>query len=227
MTERRSIKDRLWDQLPSFKMPSLGKTVDIPVYVIHNSPDAEDYFFIFDFEQFVERSQQGMFVRPKLKVWAGRNDFARGAFGRQFRESFAHEFEQARLANAKEGRSGSGWLGWGLVAGSIPEAVAVFAAYVVLLVATSAGKVVWSALPIPRFMRGKSDAEKLESEIAETQSKVDAALAAMDVTLHSALRQHAFKGCPAVGAGDVVQDAWPLPAFVTEHLADKKSTSWW
>ncbi len=223
----RGLKDRIWDTLPSVKMPTLGKTVDIPVYVIHNSPDPEDYFFIFDFEQFVERSQSGMFVRPRLKVWAGRSDFARGAFARQFRESFSQEFEQARQANAKGREGGSGWLDWGLSAGSIPEAIGVFAAYVVLLVASSAGKVVWSALPIPRFLRGKSDAEKMESQIIGTQSKVDAALAGLEITLHDDLYKHATRSGAKVSTAGMTKDDWPLPAFVAEHLTDRTSTSWW
>lgn len=223
----RGIKDRIWDQIPSLKLPTLGKTVDIPVYVIHNSGNPDDYFFIFDFEQFVERSRTGMFVQPRLKVSAGRSDFARGAFGRQFRESFAHEFEQARQANSSANKSGSGWLSWGVTAGSFPEAIGVFAAYVVLLVASSAGKVVWSALPIPRFLRGKSAAEKLEGEIAETQNQVDAALAAMEVTLHKDLHNHAIRDGAQVSIAGMTQDDWPLPAFVSEHLNDRKSTSWW
>ena len=223
----RGIKDRIWNQVPALKLPTLGKTVDIPVYVIHNGSDPEDYFFILDFEQFVERSKSGIFVRPRLKVWAGRSDFARGAFGRQFRESFAHEFEHARQANSNANKSGSGWLGWDVAAGSIPEAIGVFAAYVVLLVASSAGRVVWSALPIPRFLRGKSAAEKVENEIAETQNRVDTALAAMEVTLHKDLHRHAKRDGAQVSIQGMTRDDWPLPRFVSEHINDRKSTSWW
>ena len=223
----RSIKDRLLDQLPSVKMPTLGKTVDIPVYVIHNSPDAEDYFFIFDFEQFVERSRSGMFVRPRLKVWAGRNDFASGAFARQFRESFAREFDAARQAMAAGGRSGGGWFSWGMGKDLVTGAVSGFVANIVLLVALSAGKMVWSALPLPGFLRGKSDGEKLEQSISETQGKVDQALAEMEVTLHRELFDHAFQDGSSRSRRDLDYDAWPLPAFVAKHLTDQASTSWW
>ncbi len=224
MTVRRSIKDRLLDQLPSVKMPTLGKTVDIPVYVIHNSADAEDYFFIFDFEQFVERSRSGMFVRPRLKVWAGRSDFARGRFARQFRESFAREFEAARKAmSAGADKGGSGWFSWSMGLDIIPN----FVAHVVLLVALSAGKMVWSALPLPGFLRGKSDGEKLERSIEDTQTKVDRALEEMEVTLHQVLFEHAFKDGAPGSRREMDHDAWPLPDFVSQHLTDKKSTSWW
>lgn len=222
----RSMKDRILDQLPELKMPTLGKSVDVPVYVIHNSPDAEDYFFIFDFEQFVERSRAGMFVRPRLQVWAGRNDFGRGAFARQFRESFAREFDAARTALAAGGGAKNGWFSWSLGKDLSGGAVSGFVANIVLLVAMSAGKMVWSALPLPGFLREKSDGEKLESSIAETQGKVDAALATMEITLHRELFDHAYRGAPA-SRRDLDYDAWPLPAYVRQHLTDEASTSWW
>lgn len=222
----RSIKDRILDQMPQVKMPTLGKSVDIPVYVIHNSGDPEDYFFIFDFEQFVERSRSGIFVRPKLKVWAGRSDFGRSAFARQFRESFAAEFDAARKALAAGGGKKNGWFSWSLGKDLLGGAVSGFVANIVLLVAMSAGKLVWSALPLPGFLHEKSDGEKLESSITETQGKVDQALAGMQVTLHRALYDHARKFGP-VSQRDMDYDAWPLPAFVTEHLTDRTSTSWW
>lgn len=226
----RGIKDRIWEQLPNVKMPSLGKTVDIPVYVIHNSADAEDYFFIFDFEQFVERSRAGMFVRPKLKVWAGRNDFARRRFARQFRESFSREFEAARAALAKGNEKELGWLGQlvglgiGVAAHTVPGAIALL----VLTIATSAGSAIWSALPNrPRLRRTKTEEEKLEDSIAETQGKVDGALAAMEVTLHPELHRHAYRGTRPGPRTGMETEAWPLPSFVSEHLNDKQSTSWW
>jgi len=193
----RGLKDRILDHLPDVKMPTLGKSVDIPVYLIHNSPDPEDYFFIFDFEQFVETSRSGMFVRPRLKVWAGRGDFARRRFARQFRESFSREFEAARRALAQGSKSEIGWLGQvvgaglGVASGTVPG----FIALVVLALATSAGNTIWSALPNrPRLRRTKTDEEKLEESIAETQSKVDGALATMEVTLHPDLYHHAYRG---------------------------------
>ncbi|MDX8349520.1 hypothetical protein SLH49_16170 [Cognatiyoonia sp. IB215446] len=222
----RGIKDRIWEQLPNVKMPTLGKNIDIPVYVIHNSADPEDYFFIFDFEQFVERSRSGMFVRPRLKVWAGRNDFGRSAFARQFRESFAAEFDAARQALAAGGGKKNGWFSWSLGKELLGGALSGFVANLVLLVAMSAGKLVWSALPLPGFLREKSDGEKLENSIAETQGKVDQALAGMKVTLHRELYEHARKFGP-VSQRDMDCDAWPLPDFVAQHLNNGTSTSWW
>ncbi|PJI92290.1 hypothetical protein BC777_1135 [Yoonia maricola] len=226
MTQPRSIKDKLLDQLPALKMPTLGKVADIPVYVIHNSSDPEDYFFIFDFEQFVERSRAGMFVRPKLTVWAGREDFGRAAFARQFRESFGREFDAARTALAAGGGKRNGWFSWGLGKDLLTGAISGFVANIVLLVATSAGKKIWSSLPLPSFLREKSDAEKLEASITETQGKVDAALAEMEITLHRELHDHARRHGP-VPRRNLDYDAWPLPSYVRDHLSDRTSTSWW
>ena len=73
MKSIRAIGDRISGAVSGLKPPILGRDVELPVYLIHNSPDVEDYFFIFDFEDFVEQSRQGWFVRPKLRLWAGRS----------------------------------------------------------------------------------------------------------------------------------------------------------
>ena len=216
-------------QLPEVKLPTLGRTVEIPVYVIHNTGDPEDYFFIFDFEQFVERSRSGMFVRPRLKVWAGRNDFGRRAFARQFRESFAREFDAARAALAAGGKKEAGWfgaiveLGFGAAAQTVPGLLAL----IVLGIATSVGQAIWSVVPRrPRLRKSVSDEERLEASIAETQGKVDSALAAMEITLHRELYDHARQFGP-VSQDQMDYDAWPLPDYVQKHLTDRSSTSWW
>ncbi|MEO1638992.1 MAG: hypothetical protein AAFU41_07055 [Pseudomonadota bacterium] len=225
----RGVFDKITGALPEVKMPTIGKSVDVPVYVIHNSADAEDYFFIFDFEQFVERSRSGMFVRPRLLVWAGRGDFGRGAFARQFRESFAREFDVARKALSEGETKDVGWFGQvvGLGLGAAAQSIPGMVALIVLALATSAGGAIWARLPNrPRFRKTVSPEEKLEARIAETQGKVDAALAGMEVTLHRELYDHARKFGPVAG-GDLDYDAWPLPDYVRKHLTDQASTSWW
>lgn len=228
MDDKPSLKDRLSAAVPSVGWPSLGRTVEIPVYVVHNTPDAEGYFFIFDFEQFVELSRGGVFVRPKLKVWAGRDDFDRATFARQFRTSFAKEFDAARFALAEDQPAkGSGWFGWGMASDLFGFNLASFAANVVLLVGVSAGKMVWNALPLPSLWTKKSDAAKLEQSIQDTQTKVDAALSGMAVTIHRELWTHAYKGTSPGRMTGMDKDAWPLPEFVRTHLDQETSTSWW
>ncbi len=225
MKKARDIVDRLRGALPEIDWPTLGRQVDIPVYVIHNSPDAEDYFFIFDFEEFVERSREGIFVRPRLKVWAGRADFSRTLFARQFREAFAREFDAARQALRAEKTKGKGigWLGWDLGF----DIVSSFVANVVLLIALTTGRAVLNMLPLPGWARGKSDDVKLEDQIDATRRKVDEALERLDLTLHRELYNHAWRGQSPGPLTGMDYDAWPLPGHVSRHLEDGKSGSWW
>ena len=228
MKKVREIADRVRGVLPAFEWPTLGREVEIPAYVIHNSADAEDYFFIFDFEEFVEKSREGLFVRPKLNVWAGRSDFSRTLFSRQFREAFAREFDAARQALLVEKKGGSiGWLGWDLGFDVVSSLVASFIANIVLLLAVTTGRAVLSALPIPGWARGKSKDGKLEDQIAATQKKVDEALERIEVTLHRDLYNHAWAGHPPGPLVGMEYDAWPLPGHVSAHLSDGKSGSWW
>ena len=214
-------------KLPS--LPTLGREVELPVYVIHNSADAEDYFFIFDFEAFVEQSRQGRWVRPALRLWAGRSDFDRRFFAREFRKSFAREFDLARAELADRTSQNSGWFGGlpgffrDVAAGSIPGVLA----NIVLLVALSAGsKVMAQILPLA-WTREKSDQERLEEGIAETRDRVDAALRDVSITLHIDLYRHAWRGHAPGPLTGIDYDAWPLPAYVQQHILDGTSGSWW
>lgn len=102
LTERmgRGLGEIEWLVPAMPELPTLGlvREVEITVYLFHHSPDPEDYGFIFDFERFMAESQRGLFARPVLKVWAGRRDFARPAFARALRESFAVEFAHMQEA---------------------------------------------------------------------------------------------------------------------------------
>ncbi|MEO0989312.1 MAG: hypothetical protein AAFX00_00005 [Pseudomonadota bacterium] len=217
---------RLTDSLPSFKWPSLGTEVQIPVYMIHIGRDAEDYFFIFDFEEFVDRSRSGVFVRPALKIWAGRSDFSRPAFARQFREAFQREFEEARR-QLKDGQGKSGgWLTWDLGIQGVGAMVSSLLANVVLLVALSAGRAILGSLNIP-WLKGKSDATKLEESIEDTRAKVDGALERVDVSLHPDLYKHAWRGQDPGPMTGIDYDAWPLPEHVVRHLGDGESSAFW
>jgi hypothetical protein len=229
MFDPKSLASRLKDALPTFEMPTLGRDVALPVYLIHNSEDAEDYFFIFDFEQFVEQTRNGVFVRPKLSVWAGRADFSRVQFAREFRKSFAREFDIARAQLAEQSEKPKGWFGFltGTLSDLRGASLSAFLANLVLLVAMSAGtKILTQVLPA-RWFAGKSDAAKLEDSIEATKSKVEDALANLDIHLHDELFQHAFRDGGRGKRADLDLDAWPLPAYVKNHLNDGKSGAWW
>ena len=80
-----NIGSRVSGVISGWSLPSMTRDAEIDVYLVHSSSDPEDYFFLFDFETFVERSKGGIFVRFKLRVFAGRSDFGRLVFARQFR----------------------------------------------------------------------------------------------------------------------------------------------
>lgn len=219
MKNVRSAVAELQENLSKLSLPKLGREVAIPVFLIHNSSSSEDYYFIFDFEEFVERSQAGVFVRPKLKVWAGRDDFDRSEFASQFRQSFSQEFDAARSALVATANN-KGWFGWlktvkqDVVQGPMTS----FVANVVLLTALSAGRLVVSQVLPAGWFQGAPDSQKLEESIEATKGKVDAALAQLELVLHRDLLMHAFFGQIPERYLEVDFDAWPLPGFVQEHL---------
>ncbi len=218
----KNLKEKVQEHIPNVSLPTLptfGSEVELPVFLVHNSNDPEDYFFIFDFEEFVEASKRGVFVRPKIKVWAGRSDFGRREFARQFRESFAREFDLARQQLSEQQSKQSGWFGFlkdnfGELRGSFSA----FAAYVLLLVALSAGRMVLSQILPQTWLVGKSDERKLEESINDVQNKVDAALQDVVITLHPELYRHAHLRPAPTDLEGMDHEAWPLPDYVKKHL---------
>lgn len=219
------LTEALWNKMPDIPLPKLTRDAEIAVYMVHNSLDEEDYFFLFDFEEFVDRSQGGVFVRPCLRVFAGRDDFSRVSFARQFREVFASEFDRMReeLASSKK----SGWLSWSFGVGSILDVIGGLVANLVLAVALSLGRNLLSQIAVPGFLKGKSAETKLMDEIERTKSKVETALEKVEVTVHPELYQHAYRDGPLGKIGAMDRDAWPLPSYVRDHLSDARSGSWW
>ena len=102
-----------------------------------------------------------------------------------------------------------------------------FLANLVLLIAVSGGKAVLSQILPQAWLRGTSDSEKLEASIAETQGKVDTALAGLTIRLHPELMDHAYRDGGAGKRARLDRDAWPLPGHVRRHLGDGTSGSWW
>ena len=192
--------------------------------------DPEDYVFLFDFERFMREAKAGMFARPVLKVWAGRGDFDRRAFARRLRESFSAEFTQMR---AQAGQR-KGWFSISFNDVLSGTAAVHFLGTVVLYVAVTGGKAMLQGagamLGLDRLFTGIQGADattKLESEIAEKQAVVDAALADTEIVLHRDLYLHAYRHGNAGPLTGIDHDAWPLPDYVTAHLDDGETTSWW
>ncbi len=163
-----------------FSLPSLTRDAEIAVYLIHNSRDPEDYFFLFDFEEFVDRSKGGVFMRPTLRVFAGRDDFSRSDFARQFRVVFASEFDRMRrdLAQKKGKR---GWLDFEFGLGGALDLLGSLVSNLMLAIALSVGKQPLGQLAMPGFLKGKSAEAKLADEIDRTKERVEVALRKIDI----------------------------------------------
>lgn len=227
--KKKSITDRLLGQLPEIKLPTLSRDAEIPVYLIHNSIDPDDYFFIIDFEEFVERSTQGLFVRPKLIIWAGRDDFSRMEFASHFREVFAAEFDRMRmeLMQKENGNRGLGWLNWADALTLDPVYLGKVLANFVMALGLSGGKTALSSIPVPKWVKGKSKALQIEEDIEETKMAVETALRNIEVVLHKELYEHAYRRERLGKVSGIDLSAWPLPRHVRDHLLDGKSGSWW
>ena len=215
-----------FDRLPEFGLPRLTRDAEIAVYMVHNAPDPEDYFFLFDFEEFVDRSSGGAFVRPALRVFAGRDDFSRSAFAREFRKVFAREFDRMRAELARK-KGKRGWIDWNFGAGSTVDLVGGFVANLLLSIALFAGKRILGDIPIPSFLKGKTPEARLADEIDRTKGRVETALERIEVTIHPELYEHAYRGGPLGRISGMDRNAWPLPEYVRAHLNDGKSGSWW
>lgn len=221
-----NFKKKIVDNLPELKVPDLTRKAEISVFLIHNSRDTEDYFFLFDFEEFVDRSNGGFFVRPVLRVFAGRDDFSRTRFAREFREVFAREFDRMRAElAAKKGKRG--WLTWSFGLNSAVDMIGGLVGNLVLAIALSVGRKVLGDISLPRLLTGKSDEAKLADEIDRTKGKVETALSEIEITIHPELYYHAYRDGHLGKISGMDRDAWPLPGYVSAHLQDNKSGSWW
>lgn len=218
-----SFRD-LRDALGGLGLPVLGREAEIAVYMVHNTDDAEDYFFLFDFEEFADRSKAGIFVRPVLRVHAGRDDFSRTRFSREFRAVFAREFDRMR-ADLARGKGRMGWLTWG--SNSVVDMIGGLVANLVLAVALSLGRQVLSLVGLGDIVKGRSAEAKLADEIDRTKGKVETALSRIEVTIHPELYEHAYRHGLKGPVSRMDRAAWPLPDFVRTHLSDGKSGSWW
>jgi hypothetical protein len=218
-----SVRD-LRAALSGLSLPSLGREAEIAVYMVHNRDDAEDYFFLFDFEEFAARSRAGLFVRPRLRIHAGRDDFSRARFAREFRAVFAREFDRMRTELAR-GKARMGWLSWG--SNSVLDLIGGLVANLVLAVALSLGKQVLAMLGLANVLKERSAEARLADEIDRTKGQVEAALARIEVTLHPELYDHAWRHGLKGPRAALDREAWPLPDYVRAHLDDRESGSWW
>ena len=213
------------DQLPEI---SLVSDVEVPIYVIHHGPGAEDYELLCDFEQFMKASQSGLLNRPLLRVWAGRQDFERYLFARHLREAFSQQFETVRqMHQAEKEAQEKAWslpsagdvLLWGLnIAGGLVGSL-------LLYIATETGRTAIERISkiikrsvIGRALGSSSAEAELEELIEEKKAVIDSALSRIEIVLHCELYAYAWRGQPPGPMTGMDREAWPLPSFVRERM---------
>ena len=65
--------------------------------MLPTGPGVEDYIFVFDLEEMLENLRSGVFVRPKIEVWAGREaDYDADHFTSELEQDFVRQFQEAQ-----------------------------------------------------------------------------------------------------------------------------------
>lgn len=231
------IRNTIYEKLLS----SFTEQCIVPAYVIHQSGDSEDYLIHFQVEEITENLKNGIFIRPKIEIWSGRNDLNRTKLAKKLRLEFLQQLEEEKQkklqehdAHRKEIAKRSettksnllsrvSWLGSAIAAAllvSNPIANAV-----ILFIAVTSGKSTISELikmlrlSMSSWAKGKTNKEKeqeLEKEINSKQGTIDEALENMDIKLHPSLYKaaHDSFGVTATSAKGIVINAEPLPEYI-------------
>ena len=72
--------------------------------MLPTGPDAEDYVIVFDLDDVIENLLSGIFVRPKLEVWAGRTTgFDLNRLGQKLTNDFVRQFNDVREIQIRVG----------------------------------------------------------------------------------------------------------------------------
>ena len=70
--------------------------VDIPGFVLPTGPHEDDYFLQFEFNEVLKRLSSGTLVRPRLVIFAGRDDMNRKLLADRINTNFTRAFEAAK-----------------------------------------------------------------------------------------------------------------------------------
>ena len=76
----------------------------VTAFMLPTGPDAEDYIIAFDLDDMFDNLKSGIFVRPKLEVWAGRAaGFDLDKFGQRLKDHFVRQFNAFRESQIRAG----------------------------------------------------------------------------------------------------------------------------
>ena len=69
----------------------------VAAFMLPIGPDLEDYVFVFDLDDVLDNLKAGIFVRPKVEVWAGRDSgYDLDRLGRRLKQDFVAQFNEAK-----------------------------------------------------------------------------------------------------------------------------------
>lgn len=68
----------------------------VPAVLLPTGSGTFDFHAVFDFHEAVASLTRGILVRPRIEVWAGRNDIDRGKLATVLRDDFARQLSAAR-----------------------------------------------------------------------------------------------------------------------------------
>ena len=78
----------------------------VTAFMLPTGPDAEDYVMVFDLDDVIENLISGIFVRPKLEVWAGRTTgFDLDRLGQTLKNDFVRQFNDVREIQIRVGEA--------------------------------------------------------------------------------------------------------------------------
>ena len=69
----------------------------VPAFMLPTGPYAEDYVFVFQIEEMLDNLQSGVFVRPKIEIWAARDSgYNLEHFIEELEQDFVRQFNETR-----------------------------------------------------------------------------------------------------------------------------------
>ncbi len=75
----------------------------VTAFMLPTGPGAEDYVIVFDLDEVLTNLKSGIFVRPKLEVWAGRaTGFDLDRLGQNLKNDFVRQFNDVRESQVRD-----------------------------------------------------------------------------------------------------------------------------
>jgi hypothetical protein len=87
-------------QVPNRLSSLIFQDCPVPLFLLPVGGKPDEFICIFDFEEVATKLQSGILVRPRIEVWAGRDDLNRGHLGIVLRDEFTRQLHEKRAKAA-------------------------------------------------------------------------------------------------------------------------------